>query len=80
MYSAPPNKVITTGGASAENATVWTKVSTQRDLSVQSVLHTSEGTKVVRFHQTLNYVNKAKYIDEGWVQVKWMWAPFRVLH
>ncbi|KAJ7293861.1 peptide N-acetyl-beta-D-glucosaminyl asparaginase amidase A-domain-containing protein [Mycena rebaudengoi] len=67
-YSAPKLDISTVGGASPGNTTVWTKVVAHRELKVESELHTSEGKKTVRFSQSLDYVNKAQYADEGWLQ------------
>lgn len=68
-YDAPEIKIKTTGGADANNKTVWTKVDASRRLAIESEITTSEGTKTVRFSQLLNYINEARYTDDGWVQV-----------
>ncbi|KAJ7456451.1 peptide N-acetyl-beta-D-glucosaminyl asparaginase amidase A-domain-containing protein [Mycena latifolia] len=67
-YSAPKLKISTVGGSSPGNTTVWTKVVAHRELKIESELHTSEGKKSVRFSQSLDFTNEAKYADEGWIQ------------
>lgn len=59
-----------TGGASADNATLWTKVVGGRHLKIESELQTAEGTKTVSFVQDLGYRNDGTYADEGWLQVR----------
>ncbi|KAK7064714.1 peptide N-acetyl-beta-D-glucosaminyl asparaginase amidase A-domain-containing protein [Favolaschia claudopus] len=67
-YRAPALKISTTGGSSAGNTTIWTKVVAHRELAIESELFTSEGKKIVTFSQSLDYTNTAQYADEGWVQ------------
>ncbi|KAK7468445.1 hypothetical protein VKT23_002958 [Stygiomarasmius scandens] len=68
VYDVPEPKIETTGGASAGNVTVWTKVTANRSLNIESELNTAEGVKKVKFSQTLSYINEASYADEGWIQ------------
>lgn len=68
-YEAPPLRATTSGGASAGNETVWTTVSVSRELVIESDIITSDGVKTVRFSQSLEYINKARYADDGWIQV-----------
>lgn len=67
-YEAPPLRATTSGGASAGNETVWTTVSVSRELVIESDIITSDGVKTVRFSQSLEYINKARYADDGWIQ------------
>ncbi|KAK0506502.1 peptide N-acetyl-beta-D-glucosaminyl asparaginase amidase A-domain-containing protein [Armillaria luteobubalina] len=68
IYEVPDLDIQTFGGASEGNETVWTRVAAHRELRIQSEIHTSEGTKIVTFTQSLNYTNDGAYIDEGWIQ------------
>ncbi|KAJ7071566.1 peptide N-acetyl-beta-D-glucosaminyl asparaginase amidase A-domain-containing protein [Mycena amicta] len=68
-YSVPTLDISTIGGASAGNATVWTKVVAHRKLEIESELVTAEGERMsVSFSQVLDYSNVARYIDDGWIQ------------
>ncbi|KAL0956183.1 hypothetical protein HGRIS_002343 [Hohenbuehelia grisea] len=67
-YSIGALDIKTTGGATAGNATVWTKVTAARKINIQAELTTERGTEVVSFTQDLHYSNDARYEDEGWVQ------------
>ncbi|KAI0825199.1 peptide N-acetyl-beta-D-glucosaminyl asparaginase amidase A-domain-containing protein [Trametes gibbosa] len=58
----------TVGGASQGNATVWTSVTADRSIVVESVLHGDRGQEVVRFEQHLRYSNEQRYEGEGLVQ------------
>ncbi len=68
-YDAGDTGLQTTGGASEDNKTVWTSVTAERHVHIESELHTSEGKRVVSFSQSLSYSNEAAYADQGWVQV-----------
>ncbi|GLB36566.1 putative peptide-N4-(N-acetyl-beta-glucosaminyl)asparagine amidase A [Lyophyllum shimeji] len=67
-YEVPDLQSRTLGAATAGNETVWTQVDVSRELSIESELVTSEGTRTVTFTQSLRYTNEARYADEGWVQ------------
>ncbi|KAF5361623.1 hypothetical protein D9758_007375 [Tetrapyrgos nigripes] len=67
-YDVPDLNIDTVGNVSAKNATVWTKVTGSRSLNIEGELQTSEGTKKVKFSQSLTYVNEASYADGGWIQ------------
>ncbi|KAK1229550.1 hypothetical protein PQX77_007376 [Marasmius sp. AFHP31] len=67
-YSVPEVQVSTTGGASEGNSTVWTKITAQRNLEIESKLNMDGGEVTVKFTQSLNYINEAQYADEGWLQ------------
>jgi len=69
VYDVSEPKIETTGGASPGNVTVWTRVTANRSLNIESELNTAEGVKKVKFSQTLSYINEASYADEGWIQV-----------
>ena len=69
-YTAPGDALaVTSGTVSADNATVRTSVVANRSIVIESVLHGDKGRHVVRFEQQLDYTNRQKYTDEGWVQV-----------
>lgn len=67
-YHAPDLEISTTGGTLDDNETVWTRVDAYREFLVESELQTSEGTKVVTFKQDLQFINTARYADDGWLQ------------
>ncbi|KAF9456805.1 peptide N-acetyl-beta-D-glucosaminyl asparaginase amidase A-domain-containing protein [Collybia nuda] len=67
-YHAPDLIIETVGGAGPLNETVWTRVNASRALTIESILFTSEGERMVKFSQSLGYTNQAMYEDEGWVQ------------
>ncbi|KIY64392.1 hypothetical protein CYLTODRAFT_401965 [Cylindrobasidium torrendii FP15055 ss-10] len=57
-----------TGGASADNSTLSTKVVGKRHLKIESELQTAEGVIYVSFAQDLGYQNDGAYADDGWLQ------------
>ncbi|KAG7090698.1 hypothetical protein E1B28_009792 [Marasmius oreades] len=67
-YNVPDAEVSTTGGSSDGNVTVWTTITARRNLKIETELKTDEGDVTVTFQQSLNYINEARYADEGWLQ------------
>lgn len=62
--------ITTNGGASRDNATVWTSVNANRGIVIESAIHGDRGPEVVRFEQHLRYSNEQKYAGAGLVQVR----------
>ncbi|KAJ7596801.1 peptide N-acetyl-beta-D-glucosaminyl asparaginase amidase A-domain-containing protein [Mycena floridula] len=67
-YNAPALNIATDGHVAEGNVTVSTKVTASREFKVESLLHTSQGSKTVSFSQSLKYTNTQSYQDNGWVQ------------
>ncbi|KAG9223229.1 hypothetical protein PLEOSDRAFT_1101341 [Pleurotus ostreatus PC15] len=67
-HEVGPLEIKTTGGATAGNKTLHTRVTAKRKLVVEAELKTSHGRQTVTFTQDLEYTNEADYEDEGWIQ------------